>query len=227
MFTSGPLVSGRGVLKGSQLESAGESPRQSSLLRWDFHIKEQIADTENIKLVAYNRHWWEVVSARVSNWAFFPWLSFSWLNFQLSTFFPSQAFLYHEINRVTCVGNSSPSSCCQGHGVFTLRLFCCSLLPVTEYYDISLDKEPWKTLDIIMLGSEIGGADNPSSRDSFSVQNNIWQFTKRMYIPLSFRPGRPLWSWGLVSCLLAIVVCLRITEGLSSGGQNKQTAALS
>lgn len=48
-----------------------------------------------------------------------------------------------------------------------LRLFCCSLLPVTEYYDISLDKEPWKTLDIIMLGSEIGGADNPSSRASF------------------------------------------------------------
>lgn len=84
--------------KGSQLESARGSPRQSSLLRWDFHIKEQIADTENIKLVAYNRHGWEIVSARVSNWAFFPWLSFPWLNFQLSTSFPSQAFLCHEIN---------------------------------------------------------------------------------------------------------------------------------
>lgn len=63
-----------------------------------------------------------------------------------------------------------------------------------------------------MLGSEIGGADNPSFRASFSVQNNIWQFTKRTYIPLSFKPGRFLWGWRLVSCLLAIIICLRITE---------------
>lgn len=56
----------------------------------------------------------------------------STLNCQLPTAFPLQACVCQEVNSSNLGWKLFSFCCSQGHSVFPPRLFCCSLLPVTE-----------------------------------------------------------------------------------------------